>query len=491
MSSLLKLVSLKCERLGCCCASHTLLTLAAPSNKPPTGYKTMGLTSGSHDIPYLPAEVHLVIARYLHRDDLPRYRLVSRVLADIGKPELFKTIVLQSTVASVSALKHILQNKQLSNLVRTLIWDINTYRIGTDVRDWHEWTGYCESRAEHVDSDQAALYMELAASRQHWESYLSRVDEERAVTREIQLLTRNKLRLPNLQATCIVKGAYQLDDRHVSRSQAQAMRLPVTRPLEKWRGDTLTHSVTSACLSISDPVISNTTKCRIFGFTLRKYSETNVASHEQEEKTRVTSLKIKLRASEHYRYPPRKFQVHAFSTYLVRRPNLESLRLDLHSRIDTTDSAQTAIQDIFEPTDTSVSPEHHTLATWPKLRKLSLNHFDSSPRALVSLVTRHSSTLRDLRLKAIWLDNREEEENPVHQTWVEVFRSIGTMTKLDKVVLSGAFRNTSHEDDVWDFDDEKLQSAVADWICDLGKDSFQDSHMIIREPLKARMALLE
>jgi hypothetical protein len=128
-------------------------------------------------VPFLPPEIHFVLAQHICRSDLPNYRLASRALAEAGRKPLFQTIVLRSTLASVASFKNILQHEQLSKSVQTLLWDATSWRVGNSVRDWHEWTRHCESRAEIVDPDQALLYRELAAGRQYWEAYLRRRED--------------------------------------------------------------------------------------------------------------------------------------------------------------------------------------------------------------------------------------------------------------------------------------------------------------------------
>lgn len=196
------------------------------------------------NIPFLPNEVHAVIGQHVDRDDLFDYRLASKALAEVGKSKAFSTIVLRNTAASVTGFKAIVHDKQLCQLVRTWIWDLNGWRIGPDVRDWHEWTRHCESRAKQVSPEQAALYMELAVSCAHWEAYLSRLEEEMVAIQDIHaLLTSSEGRfissyLPNLSTIHIVKGVYQLKNWRLYQPHKQFLQplQPVTRPLSTWRG---------------------------------------------------------------------------------------------------------------------------------------------------------------------------------------------------------------------------------------------------------------
>ena len=72
-------------------------------------------------VPFLPPEIHFVLAQHIRRSDLPNYRLASRALAEAGRKPLFQTIVVRMTHASVASIKNILQHEQLSKFVHTLL----------------------------------------------------------------------------------------------------------------------------------------------------------------------------------------------------------------------------------------------------------------------------------------------------------------------------------------------------------------------------------
>lgn len=421
-----------------------------------------------------------MIARHVEREDLPNYRLASKILADAGRPQQFHTIVLRSTLASWSAFKRVRGDEHLSRFVRTLIWDASAWRVGTDVRDWHEWTRHCESQAKHYalvnpKPDQAALYEELAGSRQLWEAYLSRLEEEKAVRQEIAADIVNRtptpawLELSNLRTIHVVKGAYQFNNRHIYRLHEHT-KLPVASTLSAWRGDSFSqtpsahmllpiHSLTAAA--------PNTSKLRLDGLTVADNSFLTTQTYIRNSD--LSSVKIRFGTSNHGRFsstPPRYFH-----QYLDQWPNLESLTLDLHNRIpagNNTTAALETIQNVFgvEGGSAVVTSALGSPLTWPRLRKLSLGHFNSTPKALISLINRHGSTLRDLRLHAIWIYDKIgwNDAVPTQYSWQEVFRSVGAATNLEKLKLSGLFRNGSQKDDDWDFDIGGLSEHVAAWI---------------------------
>ena len=91
-----------------------------------TGLEVQSLSLHNPNIPYLPPEVHIAIAQYVHYESLPRYCLVCKMFADIGKTGMLGIVKLRFTTASVSQFKRIREDKQLSEAVHTLIWDIDT-----------------------------------------------------------------------------------------------------------------------------------------------------------------------------------------------------------------------------------------------------------------------------------------------------------------------------------------------------------------------------
>ncbi|UPX15552.1 uncharacterized protein EKO05_0005996 [Ascochyta rabiei] len=438
----------------------------------------MALTPGSPKIPFLPPEIHLVIAQHVYRSDLPNYRLANTMFAEMGRPGLFHTITLRCTCASVSQLKHITQNEQLSKLVNTLIWDTNRWRVGVDVRDWHEWTRYCKLRAQEAGSDQAALYEELATSRQHWEAYLFRLEDEKRTNLEFEELCMSspfpRLGLLSLQEVHVVRGAYQLNNRHVCMTEEHDT-VPVTAPLSAWRGDTISRSLYTFLM----PQILSTVKRWTFsGVDTKALVRLETYPPMKGMHSELTSMTIRPGARDMAYNSER--DTGRLAAYLSKRRDLESLCLILNSRVvlanHTTSFSQT-IQDTFEVKKRwSYQGCLEGPITWPKLRKLSLSHFDTNTNALLSLVARHSSTLRDLRLHAISLCVNGEETS----TWLQVFRTISSTACLHNVALSGEFRyGDGIRDDVWDFDDKGLANAVTFWIINGGDCPWTDESEII------------
>jgi hypothetical protein len=430
-------------------------------------------------VPFLPPEIHFVLAQHIRRSDLPNYRLASRALAEAGRKPLFQTIVLRSTRASVASFKNILQHEQLSKSIQTLLWDATAWRVGDSVRDWHEWTRHCESRAEIVDPDQALLYRELAATRQYWEAYSNRRIEEKVAGLDLCRLTLYDesfnwtSRLPNLKKIYVsLNNSCPLQESHVCQllgeycylcSSSDDKWLPVVRPLGEWRGDRLGPQGTFVSHIIK--AASNVPKYRLYG------SNKNVLSilTNHGPLPTLTSLKVRYCVQDLEFYDPSSNRMARLSRY----PSLESLSLSFHGRDRKSRITWVTVQELFEPVEERELPGHPPKCPfiWHKLRKLSLGHLDTSPRALLALLAGHSSTLRDMRLQAMFLgpDYTEIGESAVRHTWRDVFSSIGSTTSLKKVRLAGEFGNKICPDDIWDFDQGNLATVVAEWIIQGGE----------------------
>lgn len=420
-------------------------------------------------IPFLPPEIYLVIARYVRVEELPSFCLTSKTLADAGRPELFHTIVLRPWLRSWTALKNLHHHEQLSRLVRTLVVDVTFWRIGTDVRDWHEWTRHCESRANHytlvnIDPAQAALYKELARSRHLWEAYLLRLDEEKALCEEIPA---SAVILPNLQKVHIIRGAFVVKERHVYRLNQDA-KLPITAPLSAWRGDSISERNNINQLiprGFGLSVSTNITRWRLNGLT-----EPNLKflrNMKYTENSNVISLRMRNLPCPKVR--TRTSPIDYIHRCLSQWQDLESL--ELHFQVSTTNAEESTLSDITHyfgsatPAQDPPVPETQKYPlTLQRLRKLSLAHLTSSPGALIFLVGTHASTLRDLRLHGLRL-RQSTDADARSSSWKRVFRELGAgSAKLDDLRLSGLFENLDHRDDEWDFDTHGLASHVTVWV---------------------------
>lgn len=419
--------------------------------------------------PFLPPEIYLAIAQYVQVKDLSNFCLASKILAHAGRSELFHTIVLRTSLRSWTALKNIHDHEQLSKFVRTLIVDVTLWRIGADVRDWHEWTRYCESKVnyytlENIDATQAALYKELAQTRHLWEAYLSRLEEEKVFMEEV---ASSVIQLPNLQKVRIVRGAFHVHNCHVCRVY-QDVKLPITAPLSAWRGDSFSsmHNINKLIPQGLQPsVATNVIKWRLDGLT-----ETNFRFHysvNTVENHSMVSLKV-LDLPLLYGWAAIRPSLR-FHRYLSLWHNLECL--EMRSRMPVVNEETNTLPDIqlyfgpSLPAQGSPIPYQPTASLiWQRIRKLILAHFQSTPEALVSLVSRHCSTLRDLRLHAISFRKDTRSGVLTRWDWQMIFRSIGAPANLDNLNLSGLFIHEFYQDGGWDFDTGDLGIHVATWI---------------------------
>ena len=472
------------------CRQHSDGRAGAKMRQSSTSYHT--------NFPFLPPEIYSNIAQYVRVRDLPNFRLASKTLARAGRPGLFDTVVLRMNLPSWTALKNIHHDEQLSKLVRTLIVDVTLWRIGTDVRDWHEWTRHCESQADHYtlednDPAQAALYKELAQDRHLWEAYLSRLEGERVMIEEISSFG---ITLPNLQKVQIVRGAVEVEDRHVRRLPSDA-KLPITAPLSGWRGDSFSvwNDINKLIPHGCQPsAATKITKWRLGGLTI-----TNFLEHCKGNLTKnsnVTSVKIRdlpisgssISTEQSYR----------FRRYVSLWHNLESL--DLHFQIPVGNHPTTKRLNVQQCFGRVVPPPNWPFQPliapliWQRLRKLSLAHILSLPEELISLVDRHASTLRDLRLCAIAFCGSRRLNVPAPLTLREIFQRIGEATNLDNLNLSGLFLYRLYRNDIgaghprpirihdqWDFDTGGLGDHVAAWIMEGCKNSqWEDTLPIFR-----------
>ena len=337
------------------------------------------------------------------------------------------------------------------------------------MRTWHEWTRHCESRAEIVAPDQALMYRELAAGRQYWEAYLNQREEEITADWDLTFLTRLDepfiwtSRLPNLQTihvslnnSCPLQESFAClsgDHSHLC-SSSDDQWIPVVRPLGKWRGDRLELPARFPLCVIR--AVSQVPKCRLYG------SDKNlIYFHQYRDRPlpTLTSLKVRYCVGTPMLRDLSAHRMANLSSY----PSLESLSLSFHGRGRKDAISWVKVQDVFAHPD---YPRHPPKFIWHKLRKLSLSHLDTSPRPLLALVARHSSTLRYLRLQAMCLgpDYTEISKPDVRHTWRYVFSRIGSTTSLDKVRLAGEFGNKIRQHDIWDFDQGNLATIVAEWI---------------------------
>lgn len=167
---------------------------------------------------YIPPEIHRVIAQYVYASDLPNYRLASRMLAEIGAQQLFKTLPFHCSSASLARIEVLKKAGHFNKYCHTLARDTNSWDI-PGVYDLDQWTRYFTARAsfpkeyqpmgmsEKYSKDQLA---ELAYSRHEWDRYLKNFRDER-ITRSSsdELMPQCFEGLVKLRELRVIHGEYR------------------------------------------------------------------------------------------------------------------------------------------------------------------------------------------------------------------------------------------------------------------------------------------
>jgi hypothetical protein len=377
-------------------------------------------------VPYLPPEVHLIIARHIDLADLPNYRLVSKSCAQIGAPELFREIAFHCSSASMARAEAINACEHLHKHVNTLVWDTNMWSI-PNVRDYHEWVRYFKEKAAlrilrnwdwMLEPDQM---LEIAHSHSEWEHYLDCVQDETAAKhwRHLEAFfggfkSLYKLRVLNGAITTTSCGIHKTDV-YVPKSEA---------PLAYYRGESLyNHDAISlqrpgawafSVFERFESIAWRLTKLRMDGVHWEVFSITSRAIGKVPSLEQVLSFHLKITfENEPIRYCHGQnvdypiaaarfaFDQHLME-FLVKLPKLQSLKLELARSTylckKTLDLAPAVLHDIF-------SEDH----IWTDLRKLSLSDIDTTCEALLSLLERHRSTLKILKLHNIWFERHDSD----------------------------------------------------------------------------------
>jgi hypothetical protein len=186
--------------------------------------------------------------------------------------------------------------------------------------------------------------------------------------------------------------------------------------------------------------------------------------------------------------------------FIISLSHLECLRLDL----DSTHEHQCI--PLFKQPPSTIKGIFGLEYTWPKLRTLSLCHFSASLESLLSLLERHSSTIKDLSLRNTSLDEDSEVMNAdewfqseynnapgsglgaeaklsmdaVHRAWPYVLPRLRDTLRLERATLSGILGVKCHGDG-WNLDqDTKLAAATEDYLIRGGQLPLDTSNCVLR-----------
>lgn len=428
-------------------------------------------------IPYLPAEIHRIIAEYVHREDLPNYRLVNRQLCDMATEELFSTIVFHYSTASFDRLKRLGWNPRLRGQVKTIFWDVNLWSLSR-IRDFHGWERYFThgeqlDRMRNADFDPSG-YTQLSQNRREWEAYLDRIADERKARidqESLQVLER----FYNLHSIHIVNGDLFLAHRglqKVADDFPNASPEPVVfrRGLETYSlrnvpGLDTIRFPHQYCRSSLKELTLNTVHLRCLWHA------------ESVKFDNLSSLDITIfpRTFCGYYNNPHlvPLMIGGLRGFLARHTQLGHLRIDLNLEEAGPDSHVVIL---------SIDQVFHSKHTWSKLRKILLCHSSATPDTLLSFLSRHSSTLRDLGLHEISLtvDNGDRSGEPKqkyassasvrHCAWPRVLQEMRKSLRLDHATVTGKLGENRHMRG-WRLHekDDELAAAVSDYLVNGGQ----------------------
>jgi hypothetical protein len=455
-------------------------------------------------IPYLPLEVHHIIARYVHWADLPNYRLASRLFADVGAHELFGAIPFHCSSASAARIDAIKASKHLNKYVSTLTWDANYWNI-PDVRDLHEWQLHFMMKSECAELEppmpvgkklSIGGFVDLAFNRREWELYLDRTHDEKVVKKD-QYLLKLFAGFRNLYKMNIFNGTLARTQRGVQKCSDYIDAEQPDPPAAHYRGESLYNCGNRvgplqrpgghafAVLRSLPNIDWHLTKLRLDAICWSTFSDPigQVSSLQH-----LTSLHlwITLRFEDHegnmhydcvertlrkhVRCAKKTFSRHHLMQFLVNLSKLRSLKLGIAERLGKDPvkaGSPLTISDVFG--------EHHT---WPDLEKLALVCFDTTPKALLSLMDRQRSTLKALELDQMRITHDDEDILPMMAP-PEILTRLNETLSLERAKLTGYFGYTSPI--IWYFNREKGHhpSTAEEYLVNGGVCPLNESNSIV------------
>jgi hypothetical protein len=478
-------------------------------------------------IPYLPPEVHQIIAQHVHWADLANYRLASKLLADIGAFELFKAVPFHCSSASTARIDAIRTREHLNKYVTALTWDTNYWSI-PNVRDLHEWQLYFMMKTEGPESEPPMPVgkkfcreglIDLAFNRREWELYVDRLQDEKAA-KAPPYLQKLFTGFKNLHKLHILNGNLKHTHRGIHKRSDYVLMEQPRLPASHYRGESLYNDderlghlqrpggYAFTVLVSLKKMDWNLTKLRLDSVYQSTFWDPvgNVASlqHLASLHLRITLRFEAHEGDTHYRdirmtlgrhnwQAKKTFECHNLMNFLVNLPKLRSLKLGIAERLikdPINTGSPLAISHVF--------CEHHT---WPNLEKLGLDCFDTIPEALLSLMNRHRSTLKVLYLHdmRITLPERGLEGRlhpsiraliPSIETPPEVLTKLSEMLDLRRAKLTGHFGYTSPF--IWHFDREDAHqpSAAEKFLVNGGTCPLNASNCINTAPRETSYYLL-
>jgi hypothetical protein len=393
------------------------------------------------------------------------------MFADVGRAGMLGIIKLRFTTASVSRLERITEDERLCEAIHTLIWDIDIWRMGDGVQVWNQWLTYCESEAYRVraDPDHSALYKELAADKEYYEAYLMHLNDE---AEAIEEFGETLLRKPMI---CL--GLPNLQNIHITCNRQQTTKVPLTVPLIACKGDHVIDRDDFVRSSAILAAIASVKEVWFDGLNVLGLHILDTSFNLSSRNANITSITIQPGALRTSHGPIKHYS--ELTRCMGCWRNLRLIHLDFGSHEAREQYTPSFLQyvrgAIGLPGNATNSRCPRGPVMWPELRGMTLRHFDTTYNTLLSLIARHSSKLRELKLHSTTLFPEGTDLVPRYP-WPQVFQIIGSMTDSDRVVLLGKFSyhsgsTTKHS---LDFDDASVARTVASRIIDERKRPLAD-----------------
>jgi hypothetical protein len=457
--------------------------------------------------PYLPPEVHRVIAQYVSALDLPNYRLVDKMFAEIGAEHLFEKIPFHCSSASLARIECIKKAEHLNKYCHTLIWDTNSWNI-SGIRDLHEWTRYFATKAKHQPTAAGDRYPpdklnELAHNRQEWESYVSNVYEEK-VTMDPHRIQDCLEGFKVMKKLHILNGGLSRTHRGIEKT-SDFVRLPEP-PVVHYRGQSLYNGgayvgppqrpggsafkvirdiksidwhltklrLDSVCWSVfSSPHGELPSLQHLLSFHLRttvryEHHLTSDLQNADYEQTMDTQL----------RRARRIFGKHHLLDLLIKLRKLRSLKLEFsqHQCPDLEFDGHMYVKKLVTRASTTLSDIISESHTWPNLQKITLRRLGTTSKALLTLMQRQRSTLKVLKLHDICFEVDAGQDTSQLKP-PDVLTTMHELLQLERAQLSGGFGFARVSvGPLWDLNDPELGRGAADYLVHGGTCPLNDTN---------------
>jgi hypothetical protein len=356
------------------------------------------------------------------------YRLASKQFCAIGAEELFHTLIIQHSTRSLERLEAIASTDHLRKHVKTMYWDTNLWKV-QHVDDLHEWENYFTKKATYyqnpynfqkrepsaLDSVLSTQCMSLSNNRGEWDAYLDKVSDEEIARKSYSQLLAVFAKFRNMQTIHVCNGTLVRSHRGLDKVDDCMYRPPEQPTLRRGEGvhDWNSHPSLDAFATIRfiPGLLLKELRLDRVHFLVFRMPVTGDFS-------KLTTLNLKITICNDYTRDYRfrrltditrsraTFRQGHLREFLDTLQHLECLRLDLDSTHENMWGHRWFTR--FRESSSSISDILGLDSIWPKLRTLSLCHFFASSESMLSLLQRHSSTLKDLSLCNINLDKNFE-----------------------------------------------------------------------------------